>query len=392
MSKDLAAFLSQRPRLTNNRQRFISETVVDKHEVFKKLNTDDREAVIQFVTVRGVKDAVRESNVVQYLDLLADEKHIRHEDQVAISKNKCDMEVPFAGLPEDIAAKIVDQIEQFGHTKLINDATGQTDFMDSVSEIAEVMEDGSTIGDIKRREKALIMDSKIKDAMTDIYIASSVIIDEELYKELGHETARSYFNQIAISERKAYQYAVIGREMRPYAYLGDGKINPKTEKVAALGYSKLTDIVRYAKDQIDDLINKGELTIGGETMSQEDLENKTVRGLRRELKDAKEAKERALKAEQELKHARRSVDDLKADNEVLQKYQQEVANDREIREQLERASSSMADTIRYLRSIDTNKLDDTTAPEFVDRVNSCFDMMERLMQDNEKLFISYSTN
>jgi flagellar motility protein MotE (MotC chaperone) len=285
-------------------------------------------------------------------------------------------------------------ISEHGITKVINQATNQTDIMEELQQVESMpitdnksLQTSADSGEIlNRKQMATILDRQLKSAMTDIYIASSEIIDHKLYQELGYSTAASYFETLAISERKAYQYAVIGRELRPHAYLSDGKENPKAKQTANLGYSKLEEIVRHAKDQIDNLIQNGQIQIGGETLSREEIESKSVRDLRNQLKEAKAAKEENERLKYENKHLERSVEDLKEDNERLAKYKTGITQEKEVREALESFSAHISDAIRFARGVKLAELDEHLQAEVVKRINTGFDLLERYSAEHAEIF------
>jgi hypothetical protein len=407
--KPLRQLMDQHPKLwSGDLQWQIARLVTGDSNLFEFQSEANQEAICARIQEEGITKIINQAtnqtdimeeiaesnqNAVFQLLSIAGEFKISEEQQINTSS--------FCGvggktwedllLPE--AVQVLDQINHNGAEDLIKQA-------DRVAEHEGVLvgSNGSGISGkslqtsadsgeiVDRKQMAAILDRQIKSAMTDIYIATSEIIDHKLYQELGHSTAASYFETLAISERKAYQYAVIGRELRPHAYLSDGKENPKAKQTANLGYSKLEEIVRHAKDQIDNLIQNGQIQIGGETLSREEIESKSVRDLRNQLKEAKAAKEENERLKYEKKHLERSVEDLKEDNERLAKYKTGITQEKEVREALESFSAHISDAIRFARGVKLDELDEHLQAEVVKRINTGFDLLERYSAEHAEIF------
>ena len=324
MNKQIAAFLSKRPRLTESRQRFISELVIGDDKLISELDQTDRQTVIQFVKDRGVKDAVKEANIVQYLDLLADEKHISHEDQVAISKNKCDMEVPFAGLPGDLATKIVDQIEQFGHTRLINDATGQTDLTDTIKdddlsaqpepvdddgdmgEATEIINLGDEVYEVTpdKRKALQFHEREMNMGWVKQSFHLAIILKSELYKVEGFRTQQEYAEMgLGESRRNMMRRSKAGYmlleafpDVTTLSHSDFDDYNEELEKIGEIGKSRFYELTKMG-DAFDlkQLADQGSATLpSGEEITIDEIKAQTAREFADKLKEERQAAQKRI--------------------------------------------------------------------------------------------------
>jgi hypothetical protein len=131
------------------------------------------------------------------------------------------------------------------------------------------MQELEVFGTDERKQRALILDAKLNDALLDTFIISAELVDEKLYKELGYETAREYFENKSITIGQAYKYARIGREIKPLLAKG----NPSSAAAFAnIGVLKLDEIVRHASDQIPALMQGETIVLGDEEYTAEELQ------------------------------------------------------------------------------------------------------------------------
>lgn len=160
------------------------------------------------------------------------------------------------------------------------------------------MSDVTVFGTEERKQRALILDAKLNDALLDTFIISAELVDERLYQELGFETARDYFENKSITIGQAYKYARIGREIKPLLL---STSTSKASLVANIGVKKLDEIVRHAADQIPALMKGDTIQLGDEEYSAEDLQEVSAVDLTEKLRKLSIKVERNEVLEQQVK-------------------------------------------------------------------------------------------
>lgn len=222
-----------------------------------------------------------------------------------------------------------------------------------MSQDIEVFEFGTD----ERKNRALILDSKLNDALLDTFIFSAEMVDQKLYKELGFETAKDYFQVKSISIRQAYRYAQIGREIKPL--LKSGKTEFSSE-ISHVGTRKLEEIVRHASEQLDGLFSEGKITLGDEEYSTDDLQEISFRELDIRLKalSKKVAKNELL--EEQKKSAELERDALLKEQEEFkkrdQKYREVSDNYDAIERDIVDATEGFAQVQKYITRIEGKEI------------------------------------
>lgn len=173
----------------------------------------------------------------------------------------------------------------------------------------------------ERHQRALILDAKLEDALLESYQYMAEIIDEKLYKELGYDNARAYFEAKQITVNQAYKYALIGRTYKPY--LSDPAAR---KKITDLGTSKIESIARNLEDQIPALMAGDTIRLGDEEYTAEDLKEFTVREVREEIKKANKKLEDYEVVKEQKKNAELERDHLAKENEELKGIEKEYRN------------------------------------------------------------------
>jgi flagellar capping protein FliD len=187
------------------------------------------------------------------------------------------------------------------------------------------MQELEVFGTDERKARAILLDSKLEDSLLESYTYMAEIIDGRLYKELGYNNARSYFQAKEISVGQAYTYALIGRTYAPY--LGE-EYNRK--KIASLGTSKIAEIARKCEDQIPALVGNNVIKLGDEEYTLEDINSMSVRDFNERMKKlSKKVEKNELLEEQnktlslEKKTLEKELTEFKRRDEKYREYSTE---------------------------------------------------------------------
>jgi hypothetical protein len=212
-------------------------------------------------------------------------------------------------------------------------------------------------GTDERKNRALILDSKLNDALLDTFIISAELVDQKLYKELGYETAKDYFQNKSISISQAYRFAGIGREIKPL--ISSGKTEYSSE-IAHVGTRKLEEIVRHASEQLDGLFSDGKITLGDEEYSTDDLQEISFRELDERLKSLSKKVEKNELLEEQKKSLELEKKSLLKEQEELkkrdQKYRQ-ISDDYDtIEKDIIDATEAFALVQKYITRIDGKEI------------------------------------
>lgn len=184
----------------------------------------------------------------------------------------------------------------------------------------------------ERLHRALILDSKLEDALLESYQYMAEIVDHKLYIELGFTSAKDYFQTKRINVSQLYVYAQIGREFKPY--LSDPK---HKETFKRLGTSKIGLIASKLSDQIDPFMQGGTIEIGDEVYTVEDINNSTVKQIEERLKALSKKLEKTELLEEQKKS-------LELENKaILKKLDEAEARDAKYREISETEAQIEAD-------------------------------------------------
>lgn len=223
------------------------------------------------------------------------------------------------------------------------------------------------------RDRAILIHSKIEQGLVDLYVNMAIMIDEKLYVALGFNNVGEYLQELEISRRTAYEYAVIGRELmavtdntnlqgvRPRAHL-------------AVGPKKLSDIIRYAKNQLPRLIESGEIEVDGEVLSTEDIQKTTRKELREQLKLVKEAREEASAAKSELRIKTLEAEALQRELEEARANKRNVTQENEIHECVTRAASKLHESLAEFQRIPRDaEFSEANKVEIVTQLNAAYD-------------------
>jgi len=217
----------------------------------------------------------------------------------------------------------------------------------------DAQNDYEFVSDEARLHRALILDSKLEDALLESYQYMAEIVDNKLYRELGFKYAKDYFETKQISVRQLYAYAQIGREYKPY--LSDPNHKETFKK---LGTSKIGLIASKLTDQIDSLMNDEVIQIGDETYTVEDLENTSKREFEDRLKklskkveknDLLEEQKKAL--ELEKKALLKEQDEFKARDK---KYREVSVTYDEMERDIVDATEAFAEAQKLVSRIETD--------------------------------------
>lgn len=204
-----------------------------------------------------------------------------------------------------------------------------------------------------RLHRAIILDSKLEDALLQSYQYMAEIVDHKLYKELGFGSAKEYFQTKQISVRQLYNYAKIGREFKPY--LSDPKHKDTFQR---LGTSKIGLIASKLSDQIDPFMQGGTIEIGDEIYTVDDIDNASVKQIEERLKSlSKKVEKNDLLMEQnkslelEKKVLLKEQDDFKKRDK---KYREVSEFYDEIERDIVDATEAFAEAQRLINRIDTS--------------------------------------
>lgn len=210
-------------------------------------------------------------------------------------------------------------------------------------------------GTEERKNRALILDSKLNDALLDTFIISAELVDQKLYKELGYESAKDYFQNKSISVSQAYRFAGIGREIKPL--LSSGKTE-FTSEIAHVGTRKLEEIVRNASDQLEGLFTDGKIKLGDEEYSTDDLQEISFRELDSRLKTLSKKVEKNDLLEEQNKSLQLEKKVLLKEQEEFKKRDQKYREASVTYDEMERdivdATEAFAEVQKLLNRIETS--------------------------------------
>ncbi|HAH52544.1 MAG TPA: hypothetical protein DCL80_15325 [Balneola sp.] len=210
-------------------------------------------------------------------------------------------------------------------------------------------------GTEERKTRAVILDSKLNDALLDTFIISAELVDQKLYKELGYESAKDYFQNKSISIRQAYRFAGIGREIKPL--LSSGKTE-FTSEIAHVGTRKLEEIVRNASDQLEGLFTDGKIKLGDEEYSTDDLQEISFRELDSRLKTLSKKVEKNDLLEEQNKSLQLEKKVLLKEQEEFKKRDQKYREASVTYDEMERdivdATEAFAEAQRLINRIETS--------------------------------------
>jgi len=210
-------------------------------------------------------------------------------------------------------------------------------------------------GTDERKNRALILDSKLNDALLDTFVISAELVDQKLYKELGYETAKDYFQNKSISVSQAYRYAQIGREIKPLLESGKTK---HSISIANVGTSKLEEIVRHANDQLEGLFSEGKIKLGDEEYSTDDLQEISFRELDSRLKTLSKKVEKNDLLEEQNKSLQLEKKVLLKEQEEFKKRDQKYREASVTYDEMERdivdATEAFAEVQKLLNRIETS--------------------------------------
>ena len=210
-------------------------------------------------------------------------------------------------------------------------------------------------GTDERKNRALILDSKLNDALLDTFVISAELVDQKLYKELGYETAKDYFQNKSISVSQAYRYARIGREIKPHLSLNSGSIN---SNISHVGTRKLEEIVSRASDQLEGLFTDGKIKLGDEEYSTDDLQEISFRELDSRLKTLSKKVEKNDLLEEQNKSLQLEKKVLLKEQEEFKKRDQKYREASVTYDEMERdivdATEAFAEVQKLLNRIETS--------------------------------------
>lgn len=241
----------------------------------------------------------------------------------------------------------------------------------------------------ERHQRALILDAKLEDALLESYQYMAEIIDEKLYKELGYDNARAYFEAKQISVQQAYRFAMIGRTYEPY--LND-KSSRKT--INQLGTSKIEIIARKLEDQIPALMAGETIKLGDEEYTAEDLKEFTVRDMNERIKKANKKLEEFEVETEKRKNAELERDHLKKENDQLkelgQKYREKSITQDQIKEDLDEFDKCWTTMQRILTRVEVGDQPEHLQIEFVERLNRLQKGSERFNAMHTELLLIHN--
>lgn len=220
-------------------------------------------------------------------------------------------------------------------------------------------EDGGLINSTpERKNKALIVDSKIKDSVVDLWINISIMVDEELYRELGHSTAKEYFKKLDISSSLAYRYAFIGRGLREekVKQIGSGSVHTYGH-LGDIGSSKMEQIIRNAREELPRLIAEGKMEIDDDELSVDDLKKRSLKEMRRQLTALKTAEEESKEAKAALRLKEKENESLLKDVERLRRNQRNVELEEEKVHHLEMIGNHAEEMAYLMEAISIDESD-----------------------------------
>jgi chromosome segregation ATPase len=213
------------------------------------------------------------------------------------------------------------------------------------------------------------------------------IIDEQLYKELDYRTAKDYFEAKSLSVRQVYRYAQIGRVMAPS--LGDAKYK---KEVASFGVSKLRVLASKAEDQLPGLLVNGQIQLGEEVYSADELNEMPVRDLNDHLKKlSKKVEENEVLNERnknlqlEKKHLEKEV---KEQAEKIDRYRQVSESYDEIDVELKKASQALEEVAERLTKVKIDAVPITLQPRLVTLLETFQSTSERMNERFTEILIA----
>ncbi len=257
------------------------------------------------------------------------------------------------------------------------------------------MSEVTVFGTDYRKERAIIIDSKLGDALLNVFIYSAELVDNELYKELLHpetgrpfKSAKEYFETKSISIRQAYRYAYIGREIKPHLHASN---KTSSADLASIGVAKIEEMVRHASDEIPRLMAEGTITLGDEEYSVEDLKETSFKNLKEELKKiSKKVEKNELLEEQNktLTLEKTALEkELKEERNFNFRYRETSDSFDQIDEDLKAAASAWETVQVRLNRIESDEIDSALALRLKTLIESIQMGAERIPYKHEKMLM-----
>lgn len=216
-------------------------------------------------------------------------------------------------------------------------------------------EDGEVVTITQELREAFLMDhGKVEGAFWQIAFALAKIRNMKSYLAAGFTGFEDYASKaLPLGLRQAYGYALVGDSFKEY----EDKLLHSS--AGNYGITKAKLIASQGEKEVRRLMKKGKIKFGEKMLSEEELENSTVKDLRALLKlaeqDAEKYKEKAGKAElleEKLKNAELEMQDLQ---EFYKENKDDATQNDEIQALLEKASNHLVWLRRELLPVNTNR-------------------------------------
>lgn len=260
----------------------------------------------------------------KFLSHYSEQHNFRRKEQ-AIARTYLGHAAEFKNLPDDEARvladilsnqtidQVKDAIKKMWSEGVEPESSIELAHNDDVVNKEVTAEDGEVIQITQELRDEFLMDhGKIEGAFWQVAFALSRIRRNKSYLAGGFTSFEQYAEKsIPVSVRQAYAYALVGDAYEKYEKKMIEGHGPN------LGISKVKLIASKGEEQVKRLIEKGEIQVGKEIFTQEELENETIKSLRARLKlaedEAKKNKEKAGKTElleEKLKNAKMEKEHL----------------------------------------------------------------------------------
>ena len=226
-------------------------------------------------------------------------------------------------------------------------------------------EDGEVVTITQELREAFLMDhGKVEGAFWQIAFALARIKNTKSYLSAGFESFKDYASQaLPLGVAQAYGYAQVGDSFKEY----EEKLFHSSGMNYGITKAKL--IASQGEKEVRRLMKKGKIKFGEEMLSEEELENSTVKDLRALLKlaeqEAEKYTEKAGKAElleEKLKNADLEMQDLQ---EFYQDNADRVSDKQQMMDDLEKAMNKIVSAQKLLVRWDISEADEQVIDYFV---------------------------
>lgn len=242
----------------------------------------------------------------------------------------------------------------------------------------------------ERKRLAEVLDAKLQENLFETYLILSRIVDEKLYQELNFESAKDYFEAKKIQPRQAYRFAAIGRVIKE---LPNGVTS--MSHLVDIGPTRLYELSINASDQVEELARKGVINIGDEELTAEQLQNTTIKDLKRKLREAEKKAEQTELLETRERANQLEIKALQKEKEELEAFKLKHASRAENIDLIERDLEDMPDILAQWAKKASDVAAALQAPDspesliglWVERVQAAEMWIDRIRQNHPHLFL-----